>query len=464
LWLLCGSVYRTQHSIPPLVTNEHPQAMTTLDQLYARFLECSGISIDSRKVSPDDMFFALKGGNTDGNVFADSALQSGARYVVIDRPEYDKLTGQYLLVPDALTALQDLASHHRKQLRIPVIAITGSNGKTTTKELVSRVLSTTYQTLATKGNLNNHIGVPLTLLAIHPDIQMAVVEMGANRQGDINQLCSIALPNFGLITGIGKAHLEGFGGLEGVIKGKGELFEYLEGAEGRAFVNLNDPNVADMAYYLHKVTTYGSTKRAKVYAESLGCNPLLQIRWHLPKTLSQQLDTPFLDINTQLTGTYNTDNILAAIAVGLHFKIDPLDIVNAIASYIPQNNRSQIVEKGSNTLLLDAYNANPTSMEHALLNFEAMPAENKVVIVGDMLEMGEFSALEHQRIVNLLQTMTLKQVVLVGPEFGKVGSESGFLHVNTAQEAKAWFLAQQFEHTHILLKGSRGMALETILE
>ncbi len=200
------------------------------------------------------MFFALKGGNTDGNVFADSALQSGARYVVIDRSEYDKQTGQYLLVPDALSALQDLASHHRKQLHIPVIAITGSNGKTTTKELVSRVLSTTYHTLATKGNLNNHIGVPLTLLSIHPQIQMAVVEMGANRQGDINQLCSIALPNFGLITGIGKAHLEGFGGLEGVIKGKGELFEYLEGAEGRAFVNLNDPNVADMAYYLHKVT------------------------------------------------------------------------------------------------------------------------------------------------------------------------------------------------------------------
>ncbi len=196
----------------------------------------------------------------------------------------------------------------------------------------------------------------------------------------------------------------------------------------------------------------------------MGCHPFLQIRWHLPKTLSQQLDTPYLDINTQLTGTYNTDNVLAAIAIGLHFKVDPLDIANAIAAYVPQNNRSQIVEKGSNTLLLDAYNANPTSMLHALQNFEAMPAANKVVILGDMLEMGEFSELEHQRIVRLLQTMTLKQVLLVGPEFGKVSTGSGFLHFNNALEAKAWFLAQQFEQTHILLKGSRGMALETILE
>ncbi|QQS29862.1 MAG: UDP-N-acetylmuramoyl-tripeptide--D-alanyl-D-alanine ligase [Sphingobacteriales bacterium] len=438
--------------------------MTTTEQLYTAFLKCSGISIDSRTVEPGNLFFALKGGNTDGNAFADNALQSGARYVVIDRPEFDKQNGQYLLVPDALTALQDLALHHRKQLRIPVIAITGSNGKTTTKELVSAVLSTAYRTLATKGNLNNHIGVPLTLLSITPQTQIAVIEMGANRQGDINQLCSFALPNFGLITNIGKAHLEGFGGVEGVIKGKGELFEYLEGAEGRAFVNLNDSNVADLAYYLQKVTTYGSAKRAKVYAESLGCRPFLQIRWHLPKSLSQEMDTPYLDINTHLTGTYNTDNVLAAIAVGLHFKVEPLDIVNAIASYIPQNNRSQIMQKGSNTLILDAYNANPTSMTHALMNFEDMPAQHKVAIVGDMLEMGEFSEAEHLRMVNLLQTLSFKQVVLIGPQFGKVIGKSNFLHFNTAQEAKEWFQTQHFEQTHILLKGSRGMALEKILE
>jgi len=437
--------------------------MTTTEQLYARFLECSGVSIDSRTVEPGNLFFALKGGNTDGNSFAYNALQSGARYVVIDRPEFDKQNGQYLLVPDALTALQDLALHHRKQLRIPVIAITGSNGKTTTKELVSAVLSTTYQTLATKGNLNNHIGVPLTLLSITPQTQIAVIEMGANRQGDINQLCSFALPNFGLITNIGKAHLEGFGGVEGVKKGKGELFEYLEGAEGRAFVNLNDPNVAELAYYLHKVTTYGSVKRAKVYAETLGTHPFLHIRWHLPNPSDQETSPPYLDLNTHLTGTYNADNVLAAIAVGMHFKVLPADIVTAITSYIPQNNRSQIVRNGSNTYLLDAYNANPTSMNHALRNFEAMPANQKVAIIGDMLELGEFSTSEHQGIVSLLKTLSFNGVVLIGPEFGKVCSGSGFLHFNTAAEAKEWFQTQHFEQTHILLKGSRGMALEKIL-
>ncbi|OWY25993.1 UDP-N-acetylmuramoyl-tripeptide--D-alanyl-D-alanine ligase [Sphingobacteriales bacterium UPWRP_1] len=438
--------------------------MTTTEQLYDRFLQCTGVEIDSRKIQPGNMFFALKGTHANGNQFAAAAVAAGARYAVVDDPAVAAANpGAYLLVPDVLSALQELATCHRKQFTIPFIAITGSNGKTTSKELLYAVLSAAYTTRATKGNLNNHIGVPLTLLALTPGVQMAVIEMGANKQGDINELCSIALPNFGLITNIGKAHLEGFGGIEGVQKGKGELFEFLDGAEGRAFVNLNDTRVAQVGYYLHKATTYGSTPRANIYAESLGCNPFLTVRWHLPKKLQPENGAAYLDINTQLTGEYNLDNVIAAIAVGNHFKVPPPDIARAIGAYVPQNNRSQIVQTGSNTVILDAYNANPTSMQNALLNFDSMPAAAKVVILGDMLEMGEYSQQEHLGIVKQLQTMNLQHVALVGPEFGKVCAGTGFLHFTTAAQAKAWFTSCRFEHTHILLKGSRGMAMEQIL-
>ncbi|OWY24813.1 UDP-N-acetylmuramoyl-tripeptide--D-alanyl-D-alanine ligase [Sphingobacteriales bacterium UPWRP_1] len=438
--------------------------MTTPEQLYSCFLQCTGVEIDSRKIKPGNLFFALKGTHADGNQYAAAAVAAGARYAVVNDPAVAAANpNACLLVPNVLTALQELATRHRQQFTIPFVAITGSNGKTTSKELLYAVLSSTYTTQATQGNLNNHIGVPLTLLALKPGVQMAVIEMGANKQGDINELCSIALPNFGLITNIGKAHLEGFGGIEGVQKGKGEMFEYLDGAEGRAFVNLNDVRVAQVGYYLHKATTYGSTRRANIYAESLGCNPFLKVRWHLPKALRGQTETGFIDIDTQLTGEYNLDNVIAAIAVGHHFKVSPPDIARAIHAYVPQNNRSQIVQMGTNTVILDAYNANPTSMQNALLNFNQLPAAAKVVIAGDMLEMGEYSEQEHTGIVKQLQTMNLQHVALVGPEFGKVCAGTGFLHFNTAAAAKEWFKACRFEHTHILLKGSRGMAMEQIL-
>jgi len=439
--------------------------MHNIDHLYSSFLQCTGVVIDSRKASLGSMFFALKGNHTDGNRFAATALESGAKYAVIDNPDFDTKDGRCIVAPDVLDALQTLARHHRKHCKIPFIGITGSNGKTTTKELVAAVLATTYQTYATQGNLNNHIGVPLTLLAVTPQTQMAVIEMGANKQGDINELCSFALPNFGLITGIGKAHLEGFGGIEGVKKGKGELFEFLDAIEGRAFVNFNDFRVAELAYFLQKATTYGNTKRAKIFVEPLSCNPFLSVRWHLPKTLKQDLETDFLDINTQLTGAYNLDNVTAAIAIGAHFKVDPFNIARAIEGYVPQNNRSQMVQIGSNTLILDAYNANPTSMQNALQNFTQLAATNKVVILGDMLEMGEFSTQEHSAVLEILQNMPLQLAVLIGTEFEKVKiRQNNFLYFPDAQAAKQWYAQQHLQNTHILLKGSRGMALETIFQ
>ena len=437
---------------------------TTIEQLYEIYKQHNSVKIDSRKTEAGDLFFALKGPNFDGNKYAESALKKGAENAIIDNPAYQK-NEKYLLVENVLETLQDLARHHRKHLPIACIAVTGSNGKTTTKELLTLVLAKKYRTQATIGNYNNHIGVPLTILDILPNTEMAIVEMGANHADEINFLCSVAYPNFGLITNIGKAHLEGFGSIEGVAKAKGELFEFLEGAEGRVFLNLNDERLAAMGYYIHKVATYGTGRWAKTNGKVIGKVPYLTVRWWPRKKKKTDDDIPPIDIKTNLVGIYNLDNVLAAIAVGTHFQVPPEDIKAAIEDYRPTNNRSQTLKLKSNTFILDAYNANPSSMSAALQNFEQIEAAKKVVILGDMLEMGEYSHAEHLAILKQVEKMNLQHIILVGKEFGKVASEiENVLHFENAVLAKAWFEQQDFSDTHFLVKGSRGIALEKVLQ
>ncbi len=424
--------------------------------LYDYFMESNRICTDTRQIKPNDLFFALKGPNFDGNVYASEALKKGAAYVVIDNPDYQK-NEKCLLVKDSLKALQELATYHRKQINPTCVAITGSNGKTTTKELVKAVLSKVYKTQATVGNLNNHIGVPLTLLSLEADTKMAVIEMGANHLYEINQLCEIARPDFGLITNIGKAHLEGFGGIKGVAKGKGELFDFLDASGGHSFLNMNDFQVSKIGYFIQKASTYGSGNWYKTDVKLVTANPFLNVAWH-------RKSGDVVDIQTQLIGEYNLDNVTAAIAVGAFFRVSPDDIREAIEVYKPVNKRSQIIEKESNTIVLDAYNANPTSMEAALKNFSQMKASRKVVILGDMLEVGKASKAEHKKILDLAAKMDLAKVVLVGDEMMKANETHRFLEFKNVKGARVWFDRQKFENTLILLKGSRGIALERIVE
>lgn len=432
--------------------------------LYEKFKASKGICTDTRKLEKDQVFFALKGGNFNGNKFAEQAINDGASFAVIDEAEYKK-DERFIVVEDVLDTFQTLANYHRRQFKIPFIAITGSNGKTTTKELVNAVLSTTFKTIATKGNLNNHIGVPITLLSIPEDTEMAVIEMGANAPIEINQLCKYALPNFGLITNIGKAHLEGFGGIEGVAKAKGELFEFLESFGGRCFVNMNDDRVANQAYFIQKATPYGSNKFYKTFGEIVETDsPYLTVKWQ-PKTKDKKAPPlPSVTIETKLTGAYNLDNILAAIAVGSHFKISAEKIKNAIENYIPQNQRSQIIEAENHTIILDAYNANPTSMAAALDNFKAVQANKKMAILGDMLEMGEYSEAEHQQIVSQLKNMRLDKTWLVGSEFAKSTIPQSFQHFNSVEEAKLAWQNLDKQGYHCLIKASRSIGLEKLIK
>ncbi len=429
----------------------------TTDELYPYFKSCARICTDSRKVQTNDFFVALKGLNFDGNVYAAKALKQGASYAVIDNAEF-QADERYLLVEDTLKSLQYLATHHRKTINPTTIAITGTNGKTTTKELVKAVLATVYNTQATIGNLNNHIGVPLTLLALKVDTEMSIVEMGANKQYDINELCEIALPQFGLITNIGKAHLEGFGNLKGVIKTKGELFDFLDSSGGHSFLNMNDFEVAKIGYFIQNVSTYGSGQWYKTDVQLQSTNPYLKVTWY-PK-----LGGKPIHIETQLIGAYNLDNVAAAITLGIFFKVPADKIKSAIEAYKPSNKRSQVLEKNGNTIILDAYNANPTSMEAALQNFAKMNSDSKVAVLGDMLEMGKVSLKEHHQILKMVANMKLSQVVLVGEEMKKANTSYQFLHFPNVQQARNWFDQQQFQNALILLKGSRGIALEKIIE
>jgi UDP-N-acetylmuramoyl-tripeptide--D-alanyl-D-alanine ligase len=425
-----------------------------ITQLYNIYQQYPSVQTDTRKLKQGDIFFALKGDNFNGNTFTRQAIATGAAYAVIDEKEYE-IPGKTFLVDDVLKALQQLAKHHREQCNIPFIAITGSNGKTTTKELIHAVLSSSYKTYTTEGNLNNHIGIPLTILKIKMDAEIAVIEMGANHIGEIAGYCTYALPTHGLITNCGKAHLEGFGGIEGVKKGKGELFDYLRTLKnGTAFIMQDYDYLRDMSKGISKVITYGTTEVADIAGKLKQSEPFLETE--LTKGAGATV------IKTQLVGEYNLPNVLAAVAVGKTFTVTDEKIKSSIENYTPSNSRSQLVTKGSNKIILDAYNANPSSMKLAIENFAKLHAGNKVLMLGAMAELGNESLNEHKSIADLIKQFTWKQVVLVGGDFLKI--EHPFIAFENALLAKEWQQQQHFENTHFLIKGSRSMQMEKILE
>lgn len=425
--------------------------MNTKD-LYQLFLHHPSIQTDTRKIKQGDIFFALKGPNFNGNAFAQNAIEAGASYAIVDEQQYSN-GKNIILVDNTLNSLQELALYHRNQFNIPFIAITGSNGKTTTKELVHSVLSAKYKTYTTQGNLNNHIGIPLTILTLKKDAEMAVIEMGANHQKEIESYCSYTLPTHGIITNCGKAHLEGFGGEEGVRKGKGELYDFLRVNNGTAFVNTDYEYLRDMSKGISIIHTYG-TRGAEVNGEILQSEPFLSVKI--------QGDPALNNINTKLVGAYNLPNVLVAITIGKHFNIPSEKVKTAIENYSPSNSRSQLVEFKNNRIILDAYNANPTSMKAAIENLASLPSSKKVLILGAMAELGQESIQEHQNIVSLIDQYKWNAVALVGGDFLKV--EHKYTSLVDATKAKEWFNQQAFDDSYILLKGSRSMAMEKILE
>jgi UDP-N-acetylmuramoyl-tripeptide--D-alanyl-D-alanine ligase len=423
----------------------------TIAVLYQLYLQYPSVQTDTRKLKKGDIFFALKGPNFNANSFAVKALEAGAAYAVIDEAlevEDERL----ILVKDVLQTLQELAAYHRKQFNIPFIAITGSNGKTTTKELVYSVLATHYNTYTTQGNLNNHIGVPLTLLSIPAGAEMAVIEMGANHQKEIESYCVYTDPTHGIITNCGKAHLEGFGGLEGVRKGKGELYDYIRAHHGTIFRYNDYDYLHSMSKGIEKVYGYG-TNEGNITGEVAASEPFLEV--HMTK------GTSFQQVSTQLVGAYNLPNVLCAIAVGKAFEVPNEKIKAAIESYAPSNSRSQMVEKEGNHIILDAYNANPTSMRAAIENFARLTAPQKVLMLGGMMELGEESKNEHQQIVDLINQYSWHKVVLVGGDFGKVNHN--YIYFSNSTEAANWYQQQKFSTTHLLIKGSRSMQMEKII-
>jgi UDP-N-acetylmuramoyl-tripeptide--D-alanyl-D-alanine ligase len=427
---------------------------TSTETLYSIFQKGAKISTDTRQVSEGCIFFALKGDKFDGNQYAAEALQKGAAYAVVDDPAV-VADDRFLLVEDVLAALQDLARHHRKTFTFPVIALTGSNGKTTTKELIAKVLSMKYNTYATKGNLNNHIGVPLTILSVDPaKHEMAVIEMGANHQAEIALLSTIALPTHGLITNIGKAHLEGFGGVEGIKKGKGELFDFLSKKKGTVFANTTHDTIMEM---VSKRRAFGEI--VFYCSESSAVNPIL-----LQESPFVIFENNGKKVSTHLPGSYNFDNICAALAVGKHFEVADEDANEAVSTYQPDNNRSQIVKKGSNTVIMDAYNANPSSMAAAVANFAKLDAPKKMLILGDMFELGNAAEEEHLALGKLIAAEKFDIVILSGklmqhalPALPKA------YYFPDKFSLHNWVMDNPQENTYILIKGSRGMALETVL-
>ncbi len=429
----------------------------TTQQLYDIYLNHPVISTDTRSIAPGSLFFALKGDRFDANTFAAQAIGAGAAYAIIDNPEYQS-GDQCILVDDVLLALQDLARYHRSQLPIPVIGLTGSNGKTTTKELINAVLAQHFKTYATKGNLNNHIGVPLTILAIDNTIEIAVIEMGANHQKEIELLCSIAQPSHGLITNVGKAHLEGFGGTEGVKKGKGELLDFLKAHLGVTFVNHDSAVLKEMVAQrgLTNVFYYGQGEGNTISGSLLQNDPYLKLQWKLK-------DGEYDTVQSQLTGAYNLDNILAAICIGNFFGLSPDEINAGIAGYQPQNNRSQITKTASNTLICDYYNANPSSMAVAIDNIGKLEAKNKVLILGDMFELGDESPTEHVAVIAKAIQTPAEQHIFIGHEFYKSKGKVNATFYATAEDAIVALQANPIKNATILIKGSRRMALERLV-
>ena len=426
--------------------------MTTIANLHSLFLECSSVSTDTRKIEKNSLFVALKGDNFDANTFAKEALEKGAKYVVIDNLTY-LIDNRTLLVKDSLIALQELAKYHRTFLGLPIIALTGSNGKTTTKELIHAVLSKKYNTLATIGNLNNHIGVPLTLLRFTKETEIGIVEMGANHQKEIEFLCKIAQPDYGYITNFGKAHLEGFGGVEGVIKGKSEMYDYLRDNNKIVFVNLDDSIQKEKSTNIKRFSFSLNDSTADVKISTIEANPMVKIIFNNQT------------IQSHLIGIYNANNINAAITIGNYFKVSDELIKEAIENYIPENNRSQLIHKNGNEIILDAYNANPSSMAAAIANFIQLEKKNKIAILGDMFELGEESHNEHEKIVDLLINETSITTYFIGKDFYANQTSNTHLKFFENFENFAAFLKTNLPNNNLLLiKGSRGMALEKTLE
>lgn len=438
----------------------------TIEEIYGRFLECSGITTDSRRCGRGLMFFALKGERFDGNRFVTDALEQGCSYAVMDDETcYNPADGRMILVADVLKVLQVLAAFHRRRMGTPVIGITGTNGKTTTKELLSAVMQTTYNILCTQGNLNNQIGVPITLLALRPEHEYAIVEMGASMPGDIRELVEISRPDYGLITNVGRAHLLGFGSLEGVKSTKGELYDWLREHGGTAFVNRDDECLHAMAVGLPKIeygrsgqyglpaeVEYGRPGRTGLLVEGevLECNPYVRFRWRSGKG-------EWHTVQTRLIGAYNIDNALAAITVGLHFGVSEEAISDAITNYTPSNSRSQLIKTTRNSLVVDSYNANPTSMRAVLDNFRMIEADRKMLILGDMRELGEVSEKEHRVIVELIVRYGFTNVWLVGEEFSKAAAGTDFRLFANVDDVRAELESNPVEGETILIKGSNSM-------
>ena len=432
-----------------------------IEQLYPVYLKHPRICTDTRKISASCLFFALKGENFDGNKFAGQAIEDGASFAIIDNAKY-AVNDRFILVEDVLETLQNLARFHRKHLTIPFIGITGTNGKTTTKELIRSVLSQQFSTYATEGNLNNHIGVPLSILSVRADCEIAIIEMGANHQKEIAFLCSIAQPSHGLITNIGKAHLEGFGGIEGVRIGKGELYEFLGRTGGIVFLNKDNPILAEMIREraVKNIISYGKEDDNFITAKLKDSSPYLSINWRPAINLAGMNS---YTAQSNLPGIYNFDNIAAAICVGSFFKLSPEQINSGINAYQPQNNRSQLLKTGHNTIICDYYNANPSSMMVALDNLESIADGSKVLILGDMFELGAEAANEHRLILEKALATTAIRRILIGEEFYKLKENTGADFFRSVQDASRAIAEFPIKDSTILLKGSRGMKLEVLL-
>lgn len=424
----------------------------TIPEIHNLFLTCSSVVTDTRKIVPNCLFVALKGERFDANTFTKEALDNGASYAVIDNENYT-VRERTILVNDTLEALQELARYHRQYLQLPIIALTGSNGKTTTKELINTVLSKKYVTKATVGNLNNHIGVPLTLLSFTQQTQIGIVEMGANHQKEIEFLCGIAQPDYGYITNFGKAHLEGFGGVEGVIKGKSEMYAYLGQNHKTAFVNLDDPIQVEKTNEINRITFSQRDTHVATFISHVAANPFVTVQFE------------GITVKSHLIGLYNANNINAAIAIGRHFEVPDIDCKEAIEGYVPENNRSQLLTKGNNEIILDAYNANPSSMKVALENFLQLDKPNKYLIVGDMFELGDESLAEHKTIIDSLIPECKVECCFVGEDFYANKQEYPHFHFfRSYADFADYFQKNHPAQSMILIKGSRGMALERTLD
>jgi UDP-N-acetylmuramoyl-tripeptide--D-alanyl-D-alanine ligase len=430
----------------------------SIEEIYRLFQRFPEISTDTRKTVRDTIFFALRGDKFDGNRYALPALQNGAAYAVADDISLKGNTG-IIIVDNTLTALQQLAGYHRSKLDARIIAITGSNGKTTTKDLIARVLSSGYKVCSTRSNLNNHIGVPLTILKIKPEDQFGIVEIGANHPGEIAGLCRIVQPGFGLITNIGRAHLEGFGSFEGVIKAKGELYDYLDHTKGKVFVNCGDPVLMKMlAGFKGEIIKYGNCEGTILSMTAVRADPYLGM-----KIRSAIIPGIQFDIKTMISGDFNADNILAALAAGSYFGVDIKEMINAIAGYVPDNLRSQVIKTKHNTLFVDAYNANPTSMQAAIRNFRNYPGKNKMLIIGAMAELGSASEQEHRSLISMLDEIDAEKIFLVGEAFYKLPVPAGFMRFRNTEEMSAWLKTNPVRNVIVLLKGSRIAGLEKLI-